>query len=102
MNVLKRSSLLFAFALLLALTGCATERKAVGEFFDDAGITTRVKKAIYDEPSLKVTQISVKTEDNVVHLSGTVGSRAEAAKAAEVARSVRGVRSVRNDLQVKQ
>lgn len=101
MNALKRSFLLLTCAFSVALAGCATERKAVGEYFDDAGITTRVKKAIYDEPSLKVTQISVTTEDKVVHLTGTVKSRAEAAKAAQVARSVQGVTGVKNDLQVK-
>lgn len=101
MNALKRSALLILSALLLGLAGCATERQAVGEYFDDATVTTRVKKAIYDEPSLKVTEISVKTVDNVVQLTGTVKSRAESAKAAELARNVKGVKSVKNDLQVK-
>jgi osmotically-inducible protein OsmY len=88
-------------ALVLALAGCAAQREQAGEFFDDAATTTKVKKAIYDEPSLKVTDISVSTEDNVVHLSGTVKSRAEVSKAAQVARSVEGVRGVKNDLMVK-
>lgn len=101
MNRFKRTSAILSAALLLAVTGCATERKAAGEYFDDAGITTRVKKAIYDEPSLKVTQIGVTTEDNVVHLTGTVKTRAEAAKAAAVARRVNGVKGVRNDLHLK-
>jgi osmotically-inducible protein OsmY len=86
---------------LLVLAGCATERQAAGEYFDDAAITTRVKKAIYDEPSLKVTQIGVTTTDNVVHLTGTVKSHAEAAAAARAARKVEGVKAVKNDLKVK-
>jgi osmotically-inducible protein OsmY len=101
MKTMKRSFLLAIGALVLALAGCAAQRQQAGEFIDDAAITTKVKKAIYDEPSLKVTEISVATEDNVVHLTGTVKSSAEASKAARVARSVEGVRGVKNDLEVK-
>lgn len=101
MKSLKRLSRLMIGALVLALAGCAAQRQQAGEFFDDAAITTKVKKAIYDEPSLKVTEISVATEGNVVHLTGTVESRAEALKASQVAHSVEGVRGVKNDLMVK-
>ena len=62
----------------------------------------RVKKAIYNEPSLKVMDVSVKTEGGVVELSGQVKSRAEKAKVAEVARKVEGVKRVKNDLTVQQ
>ena len=51
-----------------------------------------MKTAIYNEPSLKVTDISVKTENNVVQLTGTVKSRADKAKSAEVAGKVAGVK----------
>jgi hyperosmotically inducible protein len=90
----------FLVAAVLAVSGCASTSGG-GSFFDDAAITTRVKKAIYDEPSLKVGDISVKTDDKVVQLSGTVKSRAEVRKAAEVAGKVEGVKRVKNDLQVK-
>jgi osmotically-inducible protein OsmY len=101
MTSLKRVFVMVIAGLLVALAGCATERSAAGEFFEDTAITTRVKKAIYDEPSLKVTDISVATEDKVVHLTGTVKSRAEAVTAARVARKVEGVKRVKNDLKVK-
>jgi hyperosmotically inducible protein len=101
MHALKRNALLWLCAALVGLAGCATERRAVGEYVDDATVTTRVKKAIYDEPTLKVTEISVRTEDSVVTLSGAVKTRTEAGKAEQVARGVKGVKAVRNELQVK-
>ncbi|HVL35517.1 MAG TPA: BON domain-containing protein [Burkholderiales bacterium] len=87
-------------ALWLGAAGCASEPRQEGGYLDDARITARVKKAIYDEPSLKVTQISVTTEARVVHLSGTVGTRAEVLKAAQVARAVEGVKGVKNELKL--
>jgi osmotically-inducible protein OsmY len=89
-------TLLIAFVLSAA--GCASDPNKEGGYFDDARITARVKKAIYDEPSLKVTQISVTTEARVVHLSGTVGTRGEVVKAGQVARAVEGVKGVKNEL----
>lgn len=86
----------FLAAALLGLSGCAS----TGAFFDEASTTAKVKKAIYSEPSLKVMDISVSTEDGVVELSGTVKSRAERARAAQVAARVEGVKKVKNDLKV--
>jgi osmotically-inducible protein OsmY len=97
---LKRISIIVV-AAALALPGCASTSGG-NSFFDDAAITTRVKKAIYNEPSLKVGDISVKTDDKVVQLSGSVKSRAEHRKAGEVAGKVEGVKRVKNDLAVKQ
>jgi len=44
--------------------------------------------------------ISVSTEDKVVHLSGTVKSSGERAKAIQVARKVEGVKAVKSELQL--
>ena len=96
MNLLKRSRILLIISLLLAVTGCAT----TGGFFGDAAITARVKTAIFNEPALKVMNVSVSTEDNVVYLSGTVKSRAERAKVIQVARKVEGVKAVKSELQL--
>ena len=94
--------ILFAAAVLLA-TGCAStsNRESTGQYIDDSSITTRVKKAIFDEPSLKVVQINVETYKSVVQLSGFVNSYSEIATAGSVARSVPGVSSVKNDIRVK-
>ena len=94
--------ILFAAALLLA-TGCAStsNRESTGQYIDDSAITTKVKKAIFDEPSLKVAQINVETYKSVVQLSGFVDSAAQIGTAGSVARAVEGVSSVKNDLRVK-
>jgi osmotically-inducible protein OsmY len=102
MHPFTRIRVLVVAALLLALAGCAsTSGGGAGGFFDDTAITTRVKKAIYDEPTLKVSDVSVKTNEKVVQLSGSVKSRAEVRKAGEVAGKVEGVKRVQNDLHVK-
>ena|SRR5687768_15489590 len=96
MDLLKRSRILLILSLLLAVTGCAT----TGGFFGDAAITARVKTAIFNEPELKVMKVSVATDNKVVHLSGSVKSRAERARVIQVARKVDGVKAVKSDLQL--
>ena len=94
----------FIFAILLAsLLGCAgtPTKEGTGEYFDDTVITTKVKAAIFDEPSLKSAEINVETFKGVVQLTGFVSSRANIDKAVAVARSVKGVTSVRNDMRLK-
>jgi osmotically-inducible protein OsmY len=98
MKLVKRTAALLLLTLLLGTAGCAS----TGGFFGDAAMTTRVKTAIFNEPDLKVMDISVSTDDKVVTLSGTVKSRAERAKAIQVARKVEGVKAVRSELIVKQ
>ena len=95
-------AILLAASLVLA-AGCAatSNRESTGQYVDDSSITTRVKKAIYDEPSLKVTQITVETYKSVVQLSGFVDSSAQIGTAVSVARSVDGVTAVKNDMRVK-
>lgn len=91
------------FALITALAGCAATPKheSTGEYVDDSVITTKVKAAIFEESSLKTMQISVKTYQGTVQLSGFVDSAKSVAKAGEVARSVKAVTKVKNDLLVK-
>jgi len=95
--------LLVSIAFVTALVGCAgtQTRESSGQYVDDSVITTKVKAAIFNEPSLKVFQINVETFKGEVQLSGFVDSAQSAAKAGEVARSVQGVVSVKNNLIVK-
>ncbi len=79
----------------------AAKESTAGEYLDDSVITTRVKKAIFDEPTLKSREINVETFKGVVQLSGFVSSQTDIDKAVEVAREVKGVKSVKNDMQVK-
>ena len=89
--------------LITGFLGCASTptRESSGQYVDDSSITTRVKAAIFDDPSQKVLQINVETFKGEVQLSGVVDSAQNVRKAGEVARGVRGVRSVKNDLIVK-
>lgn len=80
----------------------AVDNKAetVGEYMDDAMITTKVKEALLADDALKVTQIAVTTVDGVVKLNGTLASEQLVAKAVEVAVSQKNVKSVQNELLV--
>ena len=95
----------FVIGLLLValIAGCAgsVTQESTGEYIDDSSITASVKAAIYNDPMLKVGQISVESHKGVVQLSGFVDSRQAAARAVELARSVKGVKSVKNSLIVK-
>lgn len=103
MTLFNRFTTLFFAILLASLIGCASTSKqeGTGEYIDDAVITAKVKAAIFNEPSLKATEINVETFKGVVQLSGFVSSQADINKAVAVARSVKGVTSVKNDMRVK-
>ena len=96
-------SFMVCILLVTAFLGCASTptRESSGQYVDDSAITTRVKAAIFDDPSLKVLQINVETFKGEVQLSGFVDSAQNVRRAGEVARSVTGVKSVKNDLIVK-
>ena len=104
MNKLHRMvKFLVCIGLVTAFLGCAStqQQSSTGEYVDDSVITTKVKAAIFDEPTLKTLQITVVTFKGEVQLSGFVDSTKSVSKAGEVARSVKGVTSVKNDLIVK-
>lgn len=103
MKHLKRLSALFLLAVAASMMGCAptATREGTGEYVDDSVITTKVKAAIFNEPSLKVSEINVETFKGTVQLSGFVKYEADMNKAVEVARSVHGVSSVKNDMRLK-
>lgn len=91
-------------AILLATTiGCAatSNRESTGEYVDDAVITTKVKAAVFAEPTLKSAEVNVETYKGVVQLSGFVSDVSDIPKASEVARGVKGVTSVKNDMRLK-
>src|SRR5512135_3514110 len=96
-------SLLVCIALVTVFLGCAStpKREGTGEYLDDSAITTKVKAAIFNDPSLKVFQINVETFKGEVQLSGFVDSSQSVSRAGEVARGVKGVKSVKNSLIVK-
>lgn len=92
---------LAASVLFAAGCGSSAKHESTGEYFDDSTITTKVKTAIFNEPTLKVLQINVETYKSVVQLSGFASSSADIDTASKVARSVTGVVSVKNDMRLK-
>jgi len=103
MKQLKRISTFFFALLLVSVVGCAGTSKSegTGEYVDDSIITTKVKTAIFKEPTLKSAEINVETFKGVVQLSGFVSTQANIYKALEVARNVNGVTNVKNDMRLK-
>lgn len=103
---MKRFQYISVFITTLMLTsilGCAATSKhgSTGEYIDDTVITTKVKAAIFNEHSLKSTEINVETFKGAVQLSGFVRSLADIGRAVEVAKGVSGVQSVKNDMRLK-
>jgi osmotically-inducible protein OsmY len=96
-------SVLVAAVALTTLAGCASTQKqeSTGQYVDDTAITTKVKSAILNEPTLKSAEINVETFKGRVQLSGFVSSRANIDRAVQVAQAVPGVTSVANDMRVK-
>jgi len=103
MTQLKRFPTFFLTVLLAFLVGCAAtpKQEGTGEYIDDTVLTTKVKAAVFNEPSLKSAEINVETFKGVVQLSGFVSSLADINKAVELTRAVNGVKSVKNDMRVK-
>jgi osmotically-inducible protein OsmY len=103
MNKLTRISVLVGAVALTALTGCASTRnhEGTGQYVDDTAITTKVKAAIFNDPSLKSMEINVETFKGRVQLSGFVRSQANINEAVAIAQGVGGVVSVGNDMRLK-
>jgi len=103
MNTFARITSVIAIAAFAGMLGCASTSKTegTGEYFDDTVITTKVKAAILDQPTLKSAEINVETFKGVVQLSGFVSSSDNASTAVRTAQAVKGVTSVKNDMRVK-
>ena len=102
-NITRKFAYVFAALIMALAMGCASTstKESTGQYVDDSVITTRVKAAIFHEPTLKSAEINVETFKGVVQLSGFVSSRAAESKAVEVASGVAGVKSVKNDMRLK-
>ena len=106
MSVIK---ILLCLSLLASFAGCSSSSKekdarkheTAGQYVDDSVITTRVKAALFNEDSLKSTDIKVKTYKGIVQLSGFVDTADEVEKAGEVAKNIDNVSSVQNNIIVK-
>lgn len=89
--------------VVASMMGCAstTKHEGTGEYVDDTVVTTKVKTAIFNEPSLKSSEINVETFKGTVQLSGFVRDAADKRKAVEITRGVTGVLAVKDDIRTK-
>lgn len=96
-------SALFLAITLVSVVGCASTSKqeGTGEYIDDSVITSKVKAAVFNEPTLKSAEVNVETFKGVVQLSGFVSSQMAINKTVELARAVKGVKSIKNDMRIK-
>jgi osmotically-inducible protein OsmY len=102
-NFTKFLTAFFLALTLLTVAGCAStpKQEGTGEYVDDSVVTSKIKAALLQEPSLSSAEINVETFKGVVQLSGFVSTRADITKAVAVARSVSGVVSIKNDMRLK-
>jgi osmotically-inducible protein OsmY len=102
-NITRRLATIAGVLVMATALGCASTAKTegTGEYVDDTVVTSKVKAAIFNEPSLKSAEINVETFKGVVQLSGFVSSPAAESTAVSVARKVEGVKSVKNDMRLK-
>ena len=103
MKIITRIAPLVAIVAVSGILGCAStsSSEGTGEYLDDTVITTKVKAAIFEQPTLKSAEINVETFKGVVQLSGFVTSRDNADTAVRTARAVKGVTNVKNDMRIK-
>ena len=96
-------TMLAVAASVMTLAGCTSSprQESAGQYIDDTAITGKVKAAIFNDASLKSTEINVETFKGVVQLSGFVNSLADIQRAVAVAQGVSGVKSVKNDMRMK-
>lgn len=90
-------------ASTLFVGGCASSRdqSTVGQFVDDAKITTQIKARYAESPVVSALAIKVDTVNGNVQLSGFAKSSDEKNTAEAIARKVPNVRSVKNDIVIR-
>lgn len=94
------TSVLLALVLAMPLLAGACG-KSVGDTIDDATITTRVKTALLNDPTVGGLRIDVDTFKGVVTLSGRVKTAQEQETAIALARKIDGVTDVKSTLQIE-
>lgn len=103
MNLIQKISVLVFSGLLISLSSFAASdtKESASQYVDNSVLTAKVKTAIFNEPTLKSSEIKVETFKGEVQLSGFVTSIEQTNKAVELAKGVPGVHSVKNDMRVK-
>jgi len=92
----RRQVLAYSFALAFALEAKDGGAQSVGQYVDDAVITSKIKAQLANDFGANL--INVETKNGVVRLSGTAETRLAALHAEQVAWGTQGVRAVQNEL----
>jgi len=77
------------------------EQKNVKRVASDSFITSKVKGSLLKDEGLKSFNVSVKTHQGVVLLSGFVETESQIQQAGKIAAETEGVKSVKNSLMLK-
>jgi hyperosmotically inducible periplasmic protein len=87
----------------LFTSGCAVVRsqETVGQYIDDATITTQIKSRWIEDKTVDAAAIKVETLKGTVQISGFAKSSAEKMRAESIARGVNGVVAVQNNIVVR-
>ena len=97
----RRARLSAAAAMVVVLTGCASEPpRTVGERAADDALTASVEQALTADANIYARHIDVNTRRGVVHLSGYVWSSNELYEAQRIAATVPGVTGVVDQLEL--
>jgi ferritin-like metal-binding protein YciE len=93
-----------ALTFTSGLTGCAGNRyeRSTGEHIDDPSTSSRVKKALGEDPQYKFENVNVATFKGVVQLSGFVNTSEQKSRAGDIAKRTTGAREVENNITVKE
>jgi hyperosmotically inducible protein len=75
--------------------------RTIGSGLDDGWIWVKTRFDLAAADDLRDSTINVDVDNNVVTLSGTVGSAEQKKRAEEVTKSVEGVKAVKNTLKVE-
>jgi osmotically-inducible protein OsmY len=89
--------------MLLTTAGCAVTRgqSTVGEYVDDAAITTAVKAKMVENKDVDAAAIKVETLNGTVMLSGFAKNSLEKSTAGNIAMGTKGVKNVKNEIAVR-
>ncbi len=102
MNIKFAGIFILAAALIMPAFSYAADSSTdtAGEYLDDASITLKVKTDFAADKLVEGHDISVRTDQGVVDLTGTVDSASQSDRATELASKIKGVKAVHNNLKV--
>jgi hyperosmotically inducible protein len=82
-------------------SGASAKDETAVQYMDDAIITARIKAMLFTDTGLKSSNISVRTTQGIVRMTGTVETRVEKKRAMSIAQNTQGVKSIKDDIVVR-